>query len=208
IVENIILACEANNVGTFINTSSISVYPLEQNLTESQSAAPWTIYGVSKAHIDIYLEYLQNKINTRIVSLRLARLFGYGERSGLMFTDFINKAATGEPLTINGEGKSTIEYIYINDAIDAINQFVEKKDNQGIFNVGTGVSYSVRTIAEVVNQVFGNEGNIQFFPDKPDGVYGSVMDVSKIKNELNWVSKWDLVKSVKDIRNKIEDERK
>lgn len=208
IVENIILACEANKIGKFINTSSISVYPLEQNLVESQATSPWTIYGVSKANIDVYLDYIQKKITTRIVSLRLARLFGYGERAGLMFTDFITKAINKEPLTINGEGKSTIEYIYIEDAIDAISQFVENADKQGVFNVGSGVSYSVKDIAQVVNNVFDNEGNIQFLTDRPDGIYGSVMDISKMKSEMNWGAKWDLVRSVKDIKRKIENERK
>src|SRR5690606_19041770 len=125
-----------NLIQKLITTSSINVYPLSQELKESQTPAPWNIYGVSKANVDIYLSYIMTKVSTKIYSLRLARLYGYGEREGLMFTDFINKAKNKQPLTINGEGKSTIEYIYIQDAVRALIEFIENGHSQGIYNIG------------------------------------------------------------------------
>ncbi len=206
IVENLIIACEKNEVLKFINTSTISVYPFRTHLQETQILAPSTIYGVSKANIDIYLSYIQKKISTKIISLRLARLYGYGEREGLMFTDFVNKARNKETLTINGEGKSTIEYIYIEDAVVAILEVIKLQQIEGVFNVGTGKSYSVKEIAKIVNSVFNNEGNIKYVADKPDGIKGSEMDVSKIKTNVNWSAKWSLLQSVQDIKRKIENE--
>lgn len=206
IVENLIIACVKNEVLKFINTSTISVYPFRTHLQETQILAPSTIYGVSKANIDIYLSYIQKKISTKIISLRLARLYGYGEREGLMFTDFVNKARNKETLTINGEGKSTIEYIYIEDAVVAILEVIKLQQIEGVFNVGTGKSYSVKEIAKIVNSVFNNEGNIKYVADKPDGIKGSEMDVSKIKTNVNWSAKWSLLQSVQDIKRKIENE--
>lgn len=206
IVENLVTACVHNKTPKFINTSTISVYPLMQDLQEYQTPSPSNIYGVSKANIDIYLSYIQPKISTKIISLRLARLFGYGERKGLMFTDFVNKARNKETLTINGEGKSTIEYIYIEDAVVAILEVIKLQQIEGVFNVGTGKSYSVKEIAKIVNSVFNNEGNIKYVADKPDGIKGSEMDVSKIKTNVNWSAKWSLLQSVQDIKRKIENE--
>jgi|SRR5690554_3463924 len=206
IVENLVIACASNKVKKLVNTSTISVYPLAQDLQESQASSPSNVYGVSKANVDTYLSYIQNKMPTKIISLRLARLYGYGERLGLMFTDFVAKANRKEPLTINGEGKSTIDYVYIEDAIDAISCVLKNQEAKGIYNVGTGRSYSVKEIAETVNQVFKNQGNVLFNTDKPDGVIGSQMNVSKIKTDLNWVAKWNLLQSVQDIKRKIENE--
>lgn len=206
IVENLVIACNKNETPKFINTSTISVYPLMKDLQETQAPAPSNVYGVSKANIDIYLSYIQKKISTKIISLRLARLYGYGERDGLMFTDFVNKALNKETLTVNRQGKSTIEYIYIKDAIDAILKVIKNQEIEGAFNVGTGTSYSVKEIAETINQVFQNEGNVAYLADKPDGIMGSVMNVSKIKANLNWSAKWNLLQSVQDIKRKIENE--
>jgi|SRR5690554_401594 len=206
IVENLVVACATNEVKKLVNTSTISVYPLAQDLLETQASSPSNVYGVSKANIDTYLSYIQNRVSTKIISLRLARLYGYGERSGLMFTDFVAKANRKEPLTINGEGKSTIDYVYIEDAIDAISCVLKNQEAKGIYNVGTGRPYSVKEIAKIVNSVFNNEGNIKYVADKPDGIKGSEMDVSKIKTELNWAAKWNLLQSVQDIKRKIENE--
>src|SRR5690554_145793 len=206
IVENLVFACNKNETPNLIHTSTINVYPLMKDLQETQTPAPTTIYGVSKSKIDIYLSYIQKKISTKIISLRLARLYGYGERDGLMFTDFVNKARNKETLTINGQGKSTIEYIYIEDAIEAISNVAKNHEIEGAFNVGTGTSYSVKVIAETVNQVFENEGNVAYLADKPDGIIGSEMNVSKIKTDLNWSVKWNLLQSVQDIKRNIENE--
>lgn len=208
IVENLIISCSENNIKKFINTSSISVYPRENNLQEDRETSPWNIYGVSKANIDTYLNYIQNKIKTHIVSLRLARLYGYGERSGLVFTDFVTKALNKETLMISGEGKSTIEYIYIQDVMEVINDFIENNECKGIYNVGSGYSYTILEIATAINEVFENRGNIEHISDGIEETRGSVMDITKIKSELNWFPKWDLIKSLNDIKIKIENERK
>lgn len=208
IVENLIIACSENNVKKFINTSSISVYPRKNQVHEEQESLPWNIYGVSKANVDIYLNYIKNKVQTHIVSLRLARLYGYGEREGLVFTDFVSKALNKETLTISGEGKSTIEYIYIKDVVDAIYAFVEDNKCQGIYNVGSGKAFTILEIATSINEVFENQENIQFVNDCKEEIMGSVMDITKIKSDLNWVPQWNLTKSLNDIKIKIKNEKK
>lgn len=208
IVENLIIACSENNVKKFINTSSISVYPRKNQVHEKQESLPWNIYGVSKANVDIYLNYIKNKVQTHIVSLRLARLYGYGEREGLVFTDFVSKALNKETLTISGEGKSTIEYIYIKDVVDAIYAFIEDNKCQGIYNVGSGKAFTILEIATSINEVFENQENIQFVNDCKEEIMGSVMDITKIKSDLNWAPQWNLTKSLNDIKIKIKNEKK
>ncbi len=204
VVENLMIACQKNSVKQFINTSSISVYHLGKNLSETDFLAPSNIYGVSKASIDSYLAYFQNKTKTNIVSLRLARLYGAGEREGLMFTDFINKATRKQPLTVFGKGKSTIDYIYVKDIVDVFQIILSNSLIRGFYNVGTGKSYSIQQIAEEIAEIF--ETKIQYIEDKPDGVLGSEMNVSKIYEQLGWKAKWGLKDSVLDIKKIFENE--
>lgn len=204
IVENLLIAAHLNNVKQFINTSSISVYPLKTDLSENDFLAPSNIYGVSKANIESYLSYFQLKTKMNIVSLRLARLYGYGERSGLMFTDFIHKSINKEPLTLHGTGSSTIEYIYIKDVTNLFSKIIQLPLVKGIYNVGTGKRYSVNDIAQAITDVFKND--IVYLLDKPDGIQGSEMNVELALSELNWKAEWDLKSSILDIKRNIENE--
>lgn len=202
LIQNLVIAADANNIHRLINISSISVYPLGSKVTELQPACPWNIYGVSKANADTYLLYANNKTKVELVSLRLARLFGDGERSGLMFTEFVDRARRGESLEVYGDGSSTIEYIYIQDAIAAILAVVQADKLQGIYNVGAGRSYSVLEIAEVVNEVFENVKPIKFIDVNQHPVKGTVMEVGKLKSAIGWCPQWTLLQSVMDIKLK------
>jgi len=203
-VENLLIASHNNGVKQFINTSSISVYHLEKNLNENIFLVPSNIYGVSKANIESYLAYFQTKTNMNIVSLRLARLYGADERAGLMFTDFVEKGRLGQSLTLYGNGSSTIEYIYIKDVTDIYNLIISDLSIRGFYNIGNGKSYSVKEIAETITSIYKNE--IIYLKDKPDGLKGSVMDITKAYQELGWKAKWRLKESVYDIKNILENE--
>lgn len=203
-VEHLLIASNQNKVKQFVNTSSISVYQLGENLKENDFLSPSNIYGVSKANIESYLGYFQTKTSMNIVSLRLARLYGTGERIGLMFTDFLLKARRNESLVLFGKGSSTIEYIYIKDVVDVYMMILKDPLIRGVFNIGRGIPYSVKEIAENISSIYGNK--IIYLEDKPDGVYGSVMDVSKAFKVLGWKAKWGLKESILDIKSKLENE--
>ncbi|MDY3536586.1 NAD(P)-dependent oxidoreductase [Riemerella anatipestifer] len=198
--ENLALASHANNVKHFINISSISVYGLCEGVSESDSTTPSNIYGVSKACSDIYLEYLQKKTQMVITTLRLARLYGIGEREGLMFTNFINKAKEKQLLSIFGDGKSDIEYLYIEDAVSAITKVINKPQ-KGIYNVGNTHKFSVKEMAEVINHVFENEGRIDYL-EGSSAVYGTSMKNTKFMKSFNWEPEYSLLDAIKDIKKK------
>ncbi|MFV0155367.1 NAD(P)-dependent oxidoreductase [Empedobacter falsenii] len=206
LTENLLIAADECSVKQFINTSSISVYPLKTNLSENEFLAPSNIYGVSKANIESYLAYFQTKTKMNIISLRLARLYGYGERNGLMFTDFIHKAINNETLTLHGTGSSTIEYIYIKDAISAYTKIIQSQKIRGAYNIGTGKRYSIKEIAETIVEIY--ENGIVYLKDKPDGIQGSEMNVDLAYNEFNWKANWNLKSSILDIKKSIENEQR
>lgn len=203
IVENLLLSANENEVKQFIHTSSISSYSAGNINSEESCAKPSNIYGLSKLIADSYMLYFQEFTSMSLVSLRLARLYGSGERTGLLFTDFINKAIRKEKLPLHGTGSSSIEYVYVKDVVAVIDLVVGDFDIKGVFNIGNDTKYSIDQIAIAVNEVFENHGNIEYLKDKPDGVEGTQMDHLKTKSELKWTPKWDLKNSVFDIKKKL-----
>jgi GDP-L-fucose synthase len=62
---------------------------------------------------------------------------------------------------------------------------MENYDEEEIVNVGTGKDITIRGVAELVQEVVGFVGDLQFDSSKPDGTPRKLLDVSKI-NKLGW----------------------
>lgn len=202
-LENILLACHHNKVNKVIQTSSISTYNNKQVNLESFHTHPSNIYGVSKACCDIYAEYFSDQTSLEIINLKLARLYGVGERDGLMMTNFISQAFAKQTLNVHGHGNSSVEYIYIKDAVDAIEKSIELNESSTI-NIGSGKAYTVKEIVETINKVFNNDKNVKYMPEKTEIGPGSVMDIGKAKHILNWQPKWTLEQALEDIKSIME----
>ena len=199
ILENILIAAESNKVKKVIQTSSISTYNSSLDyITENMSLVPSNIYGLSKLFNDIFADYVSEKSSLKVINLRLARLFGYGEREGLVFSNYIKLAKEKKTLEIHGDGSSTIEYIYVLDVVDAIKKSIIY-NNSGTFNIGTGKLFSIKNIAEAVNKVFDNNGNIRFVESNRNSIQGTLMSSEKAKKMLDWKPIWELETAIKDI---------
>ena len=88
-------------------------------------------------------------------------------------------------LVVWGSGKPMREFLYVDDLADACVFMMEKGVVDGLFNVGTGVDVTIRELAELVMQVVGFTGRIEFDASKPDGTPRKLLDVSRMQN-LGW----------------------
>jgi UDP-glucose 4-epimerase len=194
--------CRRAGVSNVVNLSSISAYGAGNRLpfSEDQKPLPDGCYGWSKAAVESLADYYNRKFGMRIKSLRVAQVVGLGEREKFMLMTFIKRAAVGEPLTVYGEGAGRREYVYIRDVASAIAAALDKFDLRGIYNIGTGVSTSHRELAELVNQVFDNRGNLRFAPDVPEDKSHRLMDIRRAEREMEWKAEWALRGALEDIR--------
>ena len=201
ITENVMVAAEELGVKQLIQMSSNSVYSNANKLPskEADNPIPTTIYGVSKIYAEKLGEYISHKKDINIVSLRLARLFGFGERDSVVFTKYMKLAIQNETIEIWGEGITSVDYLYVRDAVDAIEKTISTKLKSGIYNVGSGTAYSVKEIATTINKHCFNENNFIFDKSKKEGGYHLEMDSSKFYNATGWEPKWKLGKAVDEM---------
>ena len=65
-----------------------------------------------------------------------------------------------------------------------------------LINIGTGIDQSISELAEIVRNVIGYPGGIDFDPTKPDGTPRKLHDVSKL-TALGWKPKFTLEEGIK-----------
>lgn len=95
-------------------------------------------------------------------------------------------------VTLWGTGKPMREFLYVEDLAEAIVFSMENIGAENIYgegishiNIGTGEDLTISELANIISEVTGYSGNIEYDTTKPDGTPRKLMDVSRI-NKLGW----------------------
>ena len=202
VTQNLIRVAQSNNINKFCFASTIGVYSQNNILPFSEELAsyPISIYGVSKLACESLANLAKQRSKLKATNLRFSSLYGVGEKEGVIFTDYVNKARAKETIEVWGKGETSIDLLYIKDAIRAIEKAIDSDSIPGTYNIGSGLSYSVKDLAMEINAVFENNGNLTFLENKPEGGYKVFMNINKAKSKLNWSPSWSLKDSLLDMK--------
>jgi len=105
---------------------------------ESHPTRPLSPYGISKLAGEFYLAYYQQYTGIQYVSLRYSNVYGprqdpHGEAGVVAI--FTQKMLSGEQPIVNGTGRQTRDFVFVEDVVDA-HLAVMGKDAQGCYNAG------------------------------------------------------------------------
>jgi GDP-L-fucose synthase len=119
---------------------------------------------------------------------------------------FLTAKKNGDPSVILwGTGSPLREFLHADDLADACLFLMDKFDEAGFVNIGTGVDLPIRELAEIVKETVGFKGEIVLDATKPDGTPRKLMDVSKLHN-LGWQHKIDLKDGIKMVVDEVRDQ--
>ncbi|MBV8213544.1 MAG: GDP-L-fucose synthase [Verrucomicrobia bacterium] len=106
---------------------------------------------------------------------------------------------SGKPsIAVWGTGTPRREFLHSDDLADAVAFLIEHYDSSEIINVGCGQDVTIRELAELVCDVVGFTGTLEFDAAKPDGTPRKLLDVSKL-SKLGWQAKIPLRKGIESM---------
>lgn len=188
---NLLNVCKKNNINKFIYSSTSSVYGLNNNLPVNEEANIDCLnqYSTTK-YCGEELVKLYNKMYN--IDSCIFRYFNvFGERSPTkgqyspVIGIFLNQFKKRIPLTIVGDGEQRRDFIHVKDVVNAnlIAMNFKEKINAEIFNVGSGINYSINEISQLISN------NVTYLPSRIGEAKNNLADISKIKKILNWMPK-------------------
>jgi UDP-glucose 4-epimerase len=166
---------------------------------ESHATNPLSPYGISKLCGEHYLSYFQRTSGIPVVSLRYANVYGPRqdpEGEAGVIAIFIQKMLNNEQPIINGNGRQTRDFVFVDDVAEA-NLAAMGPDAHGVYNVGTGIETSVNELFRMIAGLTASSAKEVHGPAKAGEQIRSVVDPSRIKQELGWEAKVDLVEGLK-----------
>jgi UDP-glucose 4-epimerase len=161
---------------------------------EDHITDPLCLHGIHKLTIERYLRLYGRLFGIRYAIARLTNPYGPGqpfERTAYgVVNRMIQLALAGETLSIYGDGAQRRDYIYVDDAVDAlIAMGVSEPANGRIYNVGTGAGMRLVDLARRIIDIAGG-GRIEFVPwprlAEQIETGDFVADVSRIRRDLGW----------------------
>jgi len=184
--------------------SSVAIYgdPVDVPIHEEDPKAPTSPYGVDKLAIDHYTRLYNDLYDLETVALRYFNIYGprqsAGEYSGVVST-FLEQARSGQPITVEGEGDQTRDFVHVSDVVRA-NLAAATTDNVGrAYNVGTGESISIRSLAELVRGVTDSRSDVTHVDPRPADVDRSEADVSRARRQLDYQPRVDLEDGLREL---------
>jgi len=129
------------------------------------------------------------------VNVMLVNLYGPGDNfnpeSSHVIPALIRKCVEAvergdRAVEVWGSGNATREFLYAEDAAEALVRALEKLDGSEPVNVGAGQEISIRELAEKIAAISGFQGDIVWDPTKPDGQPRRSLDTSRAEKLLGW----------------------
>jgi UDP-glucose 4-epimerase len=157
--------------------------------TEDHPLRPISAHGVSKRAVEAYLEVISRESGLQAVSLRMSNVYGPAQGLARPFgavAHFAHMAVSGKSIRIFGDGSITRDYLYIDDAVDALIR-AGLGSGQGNYNVSTGIGNSLSDIVAIIATHLGRDLPLERQPSRAFDVPVSILDASRARQTFGWV---------------------
>jgi GDP-L-fucose synthase len=210
-------------VKKFVALGTICAYPKytpvpfkEENLWNGYPEETNAPYGLAKKMLLVQSQSYREQYGFNSIFLLPVNLYGPGDnfdpKSSHVIPAIIKKIIEAKDkkhnnITVWGTGKATREFLYVEDAAEAIILATEKYEKSEPVNIGAGFEISIRELITLICKLADFKGKINWDKTKPDGQPRRMLDTEKAYKEFGFKAKTSfevgLKKTIEWYRNKM-----
>jgi GDP-L-fucose synthase len=143
-------------------------------------------YGVAKKSILVGAQSYREQYGLNSIFLLPANLYGprdnFNLKTSHVIPDLIRKMLeSSERVVLWGDGSPTREFLYVQDAVEGLTLAGDRYDGGDPVNLGTGAEISIRDLAELIAELTGFEGEIEWDSSMPNGQPRRSLDASRAR---------------------------
>jgi len=203
---NVLNAMKTNQAKRFVYASSAATYgnPKTLPLPEDEPLGPESPYGLEKQINELYVKLFKDLYSVSSCGMRFFNVYGPRQDPKSPYAGvialFADAVLAQKPLTINGDGLQTRDFIFVNDVARA-NVAALNGEYEGAVNVATGVTVTLLDLIEVLEKIAGHECEKTFAPEREGDIKHSAAKVDTLQNILNVTAKHELEEGLRELLN-------
>jgi UDP-glucose 4-epimerase len=176
------------NCNRYIGFGSQAEYGIvNDTITESTLCNPTTLYGKSKLISSQIAKEMCDYYSIGFTWFRIFSLYGPNDNHKWFVHYLIEELKSNNQVNMT-LGEQLWDYLYIDDAVDILSNFVLKNKNLGIVNYASGNSLKLRDFVLMAKECLNSTSVINFgaVEYRSDQVMNMKPDISKLQAHLNW----------------------
>jgi len=170
---NVLEAAAHAGVRKVIAASSASVYGLAEGFPTTERHHPYnnrTLYGTLKVFNEGLLRSFHEMYGLNYVALRYFNVYGprmdiYGAYTEVLIR-WMERIAAGQPPLIFGDGKQTMDFVYVTDIARANLLAAQADVTDEVFNIASGIETSLNDLASALLRVMGSDLKPSYGPER------------------------------------------
>lgn len=226
--DNLMMGIQMMEIGRqfgiekFVALGTICCYPKltpvpfkEENFWDGYPEETNAPYGLAKKMLLVQSQAYRQQYGFNSIFLMPVNLYGPGDnfdpKSSHVIPALIKKCFDAikngdKEIVVWGTGKATREFLYVEEAAEAIVLAAEKYNKPDPVNIGAGFEISIKDLVNLIVELTGFKGKIIWDTSKPDGQPRRCLNTSRAKREFGFSARTDfregLKKTVDWYRNK------
>ena len=205
---NLMEESRKNGVKKFVALGTICSYPKitplpfnEENIWNGYPEETNAPYGLAKKMLLVQSQAYAQQYNFNSIVVFPTNLYGpndnFDEKSShfipaLIKKIFFAKKEGKKSIPIWGDGSPSRDFLYVDDAADAIILAAEKYNKQDPINFGTGEEITIKELVDKIQKIMNSNLEIEWETDKPNGQPRRCVSYDRAKKEIGFIPKISL----------------
>ena len=197
---NVLDAARQAGVRKVVAASSASVYGLAESFPTREEHHPYhnrTLYGAAKAFNEGLLRSFHEMYGLNYVALRYFNVYGprmdaHGAYVEVLMR-WMQRIAAGQPPLIHGDGRQTMDFIYIDDVARANILAAQSAVTDEVFNIASGNETSLTALSRALLAAMGSSLTPEYGPERSvNPVPRRLADTNKARDQLGFAAQVEL----------------
>ena len=189
---NMLELCHKNKLPMTYISAYIYGPPEHNPIHESDPVNPNNPYARSKYMGEELCEFYARQFGVQVSVIRPFNVYGAGQKESFLIPQIISHAMKEAAISVMDLAPMR-DYVYLEDLLRAIELTVEKVQEYDVFNIGSGISYSVGQVIEMVQKILGTDKPVICKNQtRKNELNNVVADITHAKDVLGWVPSYTL----------------